>query len=306
MTENSRAMVLASFAADALALGAHWVYNTRVIDKKFGRVETYLDPLTSYHKGKGKGDFTHYGDQALVLLESAAEDDGFDLAGFTGRWRAFFDGYDGYFDKATKSTLENLAAGQGPEKSGSSSDDLGGACRIAPLVYALREDMDALAAAARAQTVMSHNNPLVAEGAQFFARAAVKALNGQSPAEALAAAAEEMNGSETLKEGLDMGMESAAGETRQVIADFGQACSVSMAFPGVVHLIVKYEGDLEAALVENVMAGGDSSARGMLAGMVLGAWHGEAAIPRSWLDELNAHDRINALMDRVDARKALK
>ncbi len=300
MMKNSRAMVLASFAADALALGVHWVYNTRVIDKKFGRVETFHDPLTSYHKGKGKGDFTHYGDQALVLLDSATEDGGFDPAGFARRWRAFLDGYEGYFDKATKSTMENLDAGKGPENSGSSSDDLGGACRIAPLVYALGEDIDALAAAARAQTAMSHNNPLVVEGAEFFARVAVKALNGQSPAEAMGAAAEEMKGSETLKEGLDMGLESAAGETRQVIADFGQACAVSMGFPGVVHLIAKYEGDLETALIENVMAGGDSSARGMLAGMVLGAWHGEAAIPRRWLDDLNARDRIIALMDRLD------
>jgi ADP-ribosylglycohydrolase len=66
-----------AFVADALSLGVHWVYNTGVIDKKFGRVERYYDPLTSYHKGKQAGDFTHYGDQMLVLLESEREN-GFD------------------------------------------------------------------------------------------------------------------------------------------------------------------------------------------------------------------------------------
>ena len=70
MMTNQKAAVVGAFVADALSLGVHWVYNTGVIDKKFGRVDRYYDPLTSYHKGKRAGDFTHYGDQMLVLLES--------------------------------------------------------------------------------------------------------------------------------------------------------------------------------------------------------------------------------------------
>jgi hypothetical protein len=33
-------MVLASFAADSLALGVHWNYDTDKIKKNFGRVDT--------------------------------------------------------------------------------------------------------------------------------------------------------------------------------------------------------------------------------------------------------------------------
>ena len=44
MTENRiKAAVIGAFVADALSLGVHWVYNTGVIDKKFGRVEHYHD-----------------------------------------------------------------------------------------------------------------------------------------------------------------------------------------------------------------------------------------------------------------------
>ena len=39
MTTNRKAAVVGAFVADALSLGVHWVYNTDVIDKKFGRVE---------------------------------------------------------------------------------------------------------------------------------------------------------------------------------------------------------------------------------------------------------------------------
>jgi hypothetical protein len=43
MREKPKAMLFASLAADSLALGVHWIYNTNVIDKKFGRVETVPD-----------------------------------------------------------------------------------------------------------------------------------------------------------------------------------------------------------------------------------------------------------------------
>jgi hypothetical protein len=35
MSDNANATVLTSLAADCLALGVHWIYNTNVIDKKF-------------------------------------------------------------------------------------------------------------------------------------------------------------------------------------------------------------------------------------------------------------------------------
>ena len=38
MNDNLRAMMLGSLAADALALGVHWVYNANVIDRKYGRI----------------------------------------------------------------------------------------------------------------------------------------------------------------------------------------------------------------------------------------------------------------------------
>ena len=77
MEDKARAMVLASFAGDALALGAHWIYETERIEKEFGKVENLCSPLAdSYHPGKGKGDFTHYGDQSFHLLGYLASQKG--------------------------------------------------------------------------------------------------------------------------------------------------------------------------------------------------------------------------------------
>ena len=94
MWENAKAMVLASFAADSLALGVHWVYDTALIDKQFGRVEHLLKPPgESYHPTKERGEFTHYGDQALMLLYTLAGSSGFNLEDFAQNWQDFFKTY---------------------------------------------------------------------------------------------------------------------------------------------------------------------------------------------------------------------
>jgi ADP-ribosylglycohydrolase len=67
----------------------------------------------------------------------------------------------------------------------------------------------------------------------------------------------------------------------------------------VVHLIAKYENNLDEALIQSVMAGGDSAARGMLVGMVLGAHLGPGSLPRKWLSELAKRTEIEALLDRI-------
>lgn len=301
MKEKKSGMLWAAFAADALSLGAHWVYNTRVIDKKFGRPETYQAPLTSYHKGKGKGDLTHYGDQTLLLLETLTAMPRFSLKAWASGWKTFFNTYGGYFDHASKTTLERLEAGEGPETCGSDSDDLAGAARIAPLIYAYGDAPEALEAAVGAATALTHNNALVIEAALFITRATNRILAGAAPLAALEVTLAEGGYSEELKAAYEDGVASKDSDTRQTIADFGQMCSAEAALPGVFHLVAKYENDLTEALVQNVMAGGDSAARGMLVATLLGAHAGMDGFPSGWLDELNAKARIEDALAKIDA-----
>ena len=296
MTDNHTAAVWGAFAADALSLGVHWVYNTGVIDKKFGRVKGYHDPLTSYHKGKKAGDFTHYGDQMLVLLESAANAKGFDERRFAQSWRDYFAGYKGYFDQATKATLANMDAGRELTASGSDSDDLAGAARMAALVAVYSADQQELVRAAKAQTALTHNDGRVIDSAEFFARTVFSVLKGQPPVAAAEQTLDDHFADNPIASLVSMGLESRDRDTRQTIAEFGQMCSIEAGLPGAMHLIARYAGDLATGLVENVMAGGDSSARGMLAGMVLGADQGMTAIPEAWIVEMTAAGRIRELL----------
>ena len=298
--DQKKTLVLASFVADSLALGAHWIYDTERIRKEFGRVDRLLKPLPhSYHPSKDSGEFTHYGDQAMILLESVAAKGAFDLDDFSRRWRGFFRDYKGYFDRATKATLQNFGRGKNSLDAGSSSSDLAGASRISPLVCRYAQDQDALVRAARDQTRMTHNHPAVLDGAEFFARVCWKILQGQRPVSAIQEVrAEKFKGS-PLSGWVTRGLESKEEESAAAIGRFGQSCHVDEAFSGVVHLIAKYEERLQEALIQSVMAGGDSAGRGMMVGMVLGAHLGSKSLPPEWVSGLKRGREIVNLIEKI-------
>ena len=125
----------------------------------------------------------------FCFLESIVENKGFVLDDFFQRWVPFMRGYDGYMDAATRQTLERVEFGEGPESSGSNSHDLAGASRLGPLIACYGDDEEALVAAAKAQTRMTHNNAKVLAAAEFFARVVSRELRGQAPVAAMREAA---------------------------------------------------------------------------------------------------------------------
>ena len=300
MEDKAKALVMATFAADSLALGVHWIYDPELIESQFGRVESLLKPSPdTFHKTKDRGEFTHYGDQMLVLLESVAETGSFDLADFSSRWQKLFDGYDGYVDGATRNTLANYQAGKLPENAGSRSDELAGAARIAPLVCIYRDDSESLVKSANAQTRMTHTDPTTVESAEYFARVTHAVLKGATPIEAMKSVAEDYFDISMVSAWLQKGLATVERDSVDVIGDFGRSCHTGEMFPGVVHLIAKYETNLKEALVQCVMAGGDSAARGALVGMVLGAHLGMEALPRQWVEGMKAREKIENLLSRI-------
>ncbi len=298
--EKARAMVLASFIGDALALGPHWIYDPNEIVKRFGRIDGYTDPPPGgYHSGKKAGDFTHYGDQTLVLLRSVSERKRFDLKDFSQKWREMFKNYKGYIDQATAMTIQNFERGMPPEQSGSISNDLAGASRISPVLYIYKDNIEALLSASRAQTAMTHGASITIESAVFFSRLGFQVLHGIEPVNGIKALIQDTALSSELRFLAEKGLNSIEQETLSTILGFGQSCHADEAFPCVVHLIAKYSQDLREALIQSTMAGGDSAGRNMLVGMILGAYLGIKAIPDNWIRELSAIDEINRYLDSI-------
>lgn len=301
MRERAEAMVLASFVADSHALGAHWIYDIDEIATRYGRVERLLPPPPdSFHAGRAKGSFTHYGDQTLLLLQHLASHRDFVLQEFADEWRAFVEQYDGYRDKAMQATLANLIGGAGPTEAGSDSKELSAAGRIAPLVYLFRDDRAAIIRTAREQCSLTHKSATAVESTEFLAGVLWRVLNGKTPTAAIRTVIDDAPDSPVTAL-IRSGLESTSLTTTEAARRFGQGCGTTSALPLAIHLIATYEGSLRNALVENVAAGGDSAARGMVVGMVLGAFHGRDAIPDEWIEEMRAYREISTLLEDLEA-----
>lgn len=298
---TARDFILPSFFGDALALGPHWIYDAAAIAARYpGGIREYDDPRSSYHPGKSAGDFTHLGDQTLLLLESLA-DHGGSLAAWPSDWRAWAERIredkSSYFDGATRGTLENLAEGR---RQPSDSSDLAGAARIAPL-FAVHDDLASLVAAARAQTALTHGDLRVVDAAEFFARAAFAVGEGAAFEEAFEEAAffpySALPAAEWRMAAVHVAVE-VAGQAPSL----GLGCNIVGAFPITLALALCHEDDPVAALSANAMLGGDSAARGLLLGLLMGARHGAEAFPAAWTEGLKARETIDRALQRLESR----
>ncbi|HEY0257763.1 MAG TPA: ADP-ribosylglycohydrolase family protein [Candidatus Methylacidiphilales bacterium] len=300
--ERYAGLLNASLAADSLALGAHWIYDQEEIARRWNRItELQAPPGDGYHPGKERGAQTHYGDQALILLESLEACGGnFVMEDFARRWRGFWNESQAYRDHATKQTLANLQDGKGLTRAGSDSTELGGASRIAPLLVALRnEEQPTIIAAVRAQTALTHPAPIVVDSAEFIARTVFLLMRNVSVTSAVRMTAAVPYKALPAEHYLQQAEAVSGLSTAEAVEELGQSCSLDKALPSVFAILLRHGEDLETALIENVMAGGDSAARGLVLGMILGAGHGRRAIPERWIEPLQARPRLEALLKTV-------
>ncbi len=283
--------IYGALVADAFALGGHWVYEVDVIKEHFPNLDGFYDPMTDYHGDKKAGDFTHYGDQCMWLLESVALEKEFSLASFCARWKEYMSAYKGYVDGASKTTLENLNQGKSALEAGSSSQDLSVVGRISPLALLYADKQKELEDAAVLQSQMTHNSENVIKVTRFFSQLLYLILQGYKPKNSILAMLEEST-DETMNSWIKTALASVEHDTVEAIGACGQSCNVKGGCPGALHLILKYENDYAEAMRQNVYAGGDSAARGMVAGMILGAYNGLDRIPQEWRDGLSSRQRI--------------
>ena len=290
--------IIAAFAADALSLGVHWVYDTEAIAARYGRIENFVTPeLAPYHQGKKAGQLTHYGDQMLLLLEHVSDVGAFQADSFSRSWQEMMRTYSGYLDQASKTTLTRLDRGLLPREAASSSDDLSGAARLAPLLAVYAHQPEQLAQAAMNQARLTHSSLVILATAELLARSCTVVLQGVEPIDALTHAARNVSDI-TVADMVRRGIAAKDENSVTAIKNFGQSCSVLGALPSAVQLVARHGCDLRTALVENVMAGGDSAARGMFVATLIAA-QPNVEIPQEWLERLRCLNEVKKLLQAI-------
>lgn len=273
-------LILVSLVADSYSLGAHWIYD----DKQLASLDINWDELNDakavWHKDKKAGEFTHYGDQTLWLYEFLQNKNKFDVEEYLSFWENKMQSYNGYIDGATRESLENIKDDKRP--SGSESTDLSIVGRIAPLLLVSSTKQEFLENVETFVKV-THNSNDSLKAASFFAKVLLEVLEGSSIEASL----------EKVKESFDSqvqgfvssGISSKTSDTFDTIRNFGPACDVNEGFAGVIHLLSKYD-NLKDMLICNAKAGGDTSARAMIASIIFLAQENKNAtqIPANWLN----------------------
>jgi ADP-ribosylglycohydrolase len=94
----------------------------------------------------------------------------------------------------------------------------------------------------------------------------------------------------------------ASGDLVEHATALGLGCDIAGAFPITLALAICHEDDPLEALSANAMLGGDSAARGLLLGLLMGARHGADAFPAGWTDQLKAIGTINHALERLESR----
>jgi ADP-ribosylglycohydrolase len=302
------------FVGDAAALGTHWIYDLDNQQKLYPEgINGFEAPKEGhYHFGKEPGDQTHYGDGAMVLLESIAREGKFVARAFGRSFVERFQPgiYGGYFDKATKGTLENFAkfaeANLGDEfdfQKGADDDQLAAGSRLAALVVRYLNDPDLLTVVEQATRVCQNNQHTIAY-MKFNALLLSELLNKSDVRTALARATERIAAFEPkLGPGICAQVRQAIDLVSKEVTDatlvFGQSCPLPRSFPSSIHALLKHPDNFEAAVLATLRAGGDSAGRAAMVGAWLGAHLGIDAIPESWRTRLTFGERISSAVEEI-------
>jgi ADP-ribosylglycohydrolase len=286
-----RGMVFGSFVADAMALGPHWIYDQSKIKDTWSETDPFVPPIESYHKTKEKGDFTHYGDQVLMYFQFLKMNHEFDEKIFYKDYNVFMESYDGYKDAATKETLDHLSRNV---LLGSRSNELGGATGFFIPLWLYPNSIDKALELAIKRTKLTHNDDVLLQRGEFLVNWLFTVLKGDSPRHGLDKIKSRF--SDQINSDIEKALSMLSFDSQEAISEFGQSCNSDHAFPASIYYILKYQEDYKNALIQNIYGGGDSAARGMVIGAILGAYLGESAIPVQWMASLNHFKEIDCLM----------
>lgn len=276
--EKIEDLVKSSLVIDSYCLGTHWVYDEEQLINNSIEWNGLNTPLAMWHKGKMAGDFTHYGDQTLWLYEFLKDKNSFEQKAFKDFWFEKMQTYTGYMDGASRNTIENIK--NKVEPSGSTSTDLSIVGRIAPLLKVSKTKEEFFKNVEKFVSI-THNSQLAKECADFFAKLLILVLEKNDIKESILKLKDECN--EHFQDMIEKALNSKDEDSFKAIRSFGPACGINDGFSGVIHLLIKYD-NLKEMIIANSKAGGDTSARAMIATIIFMANHEIGQLPKEWMN----------------------
>lgn len=319
LNERLQGCIWGQFVGDAAALGSHTIFDLKELDRRFPKgIQGFEAPYEGHiHEGKKSGDFTQYGDAALVLLQSLARQHGFSARDFGTLFVEEFASpdYPNSVDKTITETIENyhLSLEEGhPDlgyefQGGANTTDVDTATRLAPLIAFYRDDPKLLSIVDRA-TRVTQNNELTVAYMICFARIGRSLLQGDDLKHAFQQELQSTPNDTPLdhhvREKIKLAFSLESQDIRSATAKIGQGSSLDHCFPAAIQAVLKQSRSFKDAILDSIRAGGDTAGRASLIGTWLGAHLGLKAIPDDWRRRLSHHKDIEKAIDSLLSIKA--
>jgi len=234
-----------------------------------------------------------YGRQMLWLIEYMNESNVYDPFVFGDIWKKKMSQEKGHIDKASSTTLINLKSGRTYLGAGSSSHDLSVVGRHAPIMYTLK-GMDEMLESVKFHTCLTHMSKEAIDASKYIAEVTLAMIYNLDVANTLKERAQ-FYGKEVESE-VKKGFELKDKPRKLVLRELGTGSDIKGALALTVYLLLNYHDNFSTLMQENLKAGGDSSARGMVAGMIVGARYGFEVIKPTWINELSDYSLLNKLI----------
>ena len=237
----------------------------------------------------------------------------------------------GYINGGSRRTLDALsrqpmAKGEQRKMLAADVNCLVAATHFLPLLFVVHDE-EAFVTQARDTVYISHRNSDPVAAAEFLARTLFRLTHTHKPFDSALSEAAAATNYPLISTWLDSARakvreanDPTSDLSREELVDdvaitsmsrlwdvgkvepikIGKASPTEGALPAALYFAIKYQDDPEAALIANANCGGDSAARGIVIGMLLGAAR-DSALPRDhrWVRGLKVLPKVEALIDEL-------
>lgn len=307
--DQLQGVLLGAAVGDALGLPREGLSPQRAL-RMFG--DRPLHHRFLFGHGMTSDDAEHACLTAQALLAAPNDERRF-ARSLAWRLRGWFAALPAAVGWATLRALFKLWLGFSPEKSGVFSAGNGPAMR-APVIGACFADLpERISSYVRFSTRMTHTDPRAEEGALAIALAAAHAVRrgprNVSCAELIDEILQCVHHDE-LRQALERVREYRARGAS--VTEFAQAMGFSggvsgymlHTVPAALYCWLSNPGDIERAVEDVILLGGDADSTGAIVGALAGATAGASAIPTMWLDGITDWPRSVAWMKTLGGRLA--
>ena len=237
------------------------------------------------------GEGTDDTDLTWAVLDAYLDDDGFSLEAAAGRMLAWYEAGPRDVGGTTAAALSAYRANRDPRTSGAAVADRAMSAGNGSLMRALptglvRADPAQRTAEAGELSAVTHADRRCVDACVAYCDFASHLLDDVEPLDAVTDVIDHS------PIGIDVRQALADAADANLTADKLDTSGYVLATLQVATWAVCQPGTFEDVLIEIVNLGGDADTTGAVAGGLLGAHHGAAAIPTRWVERLEYRERI--------------